>query len=182
MPPKRSTIINPLTATAAAGLQLGVLGLGTLSGCSGQKLTFGAGPAYPAELRQERVLDIEAYLRPTSLELTNTTATAYPAGRLWLNRRFSAPTPELGVGESLDIPLKRFKDEFGEVWRGGGFFAARTPERLVLTQLETTVPQAWADAQSDAGPDAQSNLETGTRADEAPRVLLGLISISPQDP
>ena len=36
----------------------------------------------------------------------------------------------------LRLELSEFKDEYGQEFRAGGFWATRKPERLVLAQLE----------------------------------------------
>ncbi len=42
------------------------------------------------------------------------------------------------MGQTFVLPLDGFKDEFGDTFRPGGFWAAEDPEQLVLTQIETT--------------------------------------------
>lgn len=96
----------------------------------------GADPQYPYGSKQAEVLDIQVVLKPTRLRFTNTTARAFGPTRIWLNQRFSQEVDAIGVGESFDLKLSGFRDEFGEKWRGGGFWASELPERLVLAQLE----------------------------------------------
>ena len=43
----------------------------------------------------------------------------------------------LAVGETLELDLREFKDQFGSAFRAGGFFASERPQRLVLLQIET---------------------------------------------
>ena len=94
------------------------------------------GPAYPSEKPQARALDIQVFRSSTKITFTNTTAQSYPACRMWLNAWYSREIPPLGIGESLTLNLRTFKDEFGESFRAGGFFAGKRPTRLVLAQLE----------------------------------------------
>ncbi len=112
---------------------------GVLPGCRGGSVPRPAGEAraLPATLTQTETLDIQVFRNVTKLELTNTTARAFEGGTLWLNQRFSRPMEPLAIGESRSIPLKQFLDEFGEPFRGGGFFATEPPDRVVLVQLET---------------------------------------------
>jgi hypothetical protein len=85
----------------------------------------------------KETLDVQVFRRTFSIELTNTTARTFGPSTLWLNRRYSLPIPQLAISETLDLPLKSFKDEFSESFRGGGFFATEAPETLVMAELET---------------------------------------------
>lgn len=107
----------------------------TASGCAGGG-AHNTAARYPYAQNQGEVLDIQVFLKPTTLVLTNTTAREFGPTRIWLNQRFSRDVDSIDVGESLELKLSGFRDEFGEKWRGGGFFATETPERLVLAQLE----------------------------------------------
>lgn len=69
--------------------------------------------------------------------MTNTTAMSFGPSRLWLNRRFSCPIEEWKVGQTLDLHLSVFVDEFGEEFRPGGFFAAENPDKIVHAQIES---------------------------------------------
>jgi len=113
---------------AAALLVLG------LSGCA--KTTIQTGLTYPTGLQRGTTLDIQVFRRMTKIEITNTTAKPYGKSILWLNGRFSKEIDGLAVGQTIVFPLKQFKDEFGESFRGGGFFAAERPERLALAELQ----------------------------------------------
>ncbi len=126
---------------ASLGLLAGVLLaalLAMLDGCAGASAKTGLvqGPAYPRPKHQTRTLDIQVFRGNTKLRLTNTTAHAFGPCTLWLNAQFSRPIDGLEVGQTLDLPLRSFRDEYGDVFRGGGFFAAVKPETLVLAQLE----------------------------------------------
>lgn len=113
-----------------------VLGACSTSGSPG---AGGEPRSYPFELRQERTLDIQVFLNPSTIEFTNTTATAFGPSRVWLNQRYGRDIDALGVGETLVLDLETFRDRFGDPFPSGGFFATDLPERLVLAQLETTV-------------------------------------------
>lgn len=94
--------------------------------------------AYPdAPARDARTLDIQVFRHTHSIELSNTTAAALGKCTLWLNRRYSWPIEGLAVGEHMEIPLKNFKDEFSDTFRGGGFFASEAPDTLVMVEAET---------------------------------------------
>jgi hypothetical protein len=108
-----------------------------LTGCSGGPSPIMPGAVYPAGLARGATLDIQVIRRETAIELTNTTARKFGASRLWLNGRFSRAIEGLGVGQTIELPLSSFRDEFSEAFRGGGFFATEKPDRLVLAELES---------------------------------------------
>jgi len=110
------------------------------AGCAREMTAIpGAGEAYPGGLDRTRTLNAQVFLRDDKqiLELTNTTARSYGASRLWVNQWFSAPIDGLGIGQTLRIPVERLKDEYGESFKGGGFFAIEAPDELLLAELET---------------------------------------------
>lgn len=104
-----------------------------LTGCATPALE--PGPSYPASASRYGSLDIQVYLQGRELVLTNTTALALPAGRLWLNEWYSAATPEIAIGQTLRLPLTSFRDEHGQTIRGGGFFASEAPEEILLVEM-----------------------------------------------
>jgi len=133
---------KPLAAFALLSCALLPLAL-VLGACSGPGSSSGSPGAggepraYPFELRQEQTLDIQVFLNPSTIEFTNTTATAFGPSRVWLNQRYGRDIDGLDVGETLVLDLETFRDRFGDPFPGGGFFATELPERLVLAQLET---------------------------------------------
>lgn len=94
------------------------------------------GPAYPTAAERGEQADIQVFRDNTRLRLTNTTTTDFGAGRLWLNQQFSRPVEGFAPGERLDLDLFSFTDEFNERFRGGGFFATRDPEKVVLVEFQ----------------------------------------------
>ncbi len=120
---------------AALGVGLLGLSLGT-AGCQSGPDVVSYARTYPP-LAQQGSLDIQVVRRVTKIELTNTTARAFGNSTLWLNGRFSLPIDGFGVGETLTLNLRDFRDEFSDAFRAGGFFASETPDRLVLAQIET---------------------------------------------
>ena len=96
---------------------------------------------YPKELPAGPTFDIQVFRRSKTLDFTNTTASPLGPGTIWLNRRFSLPikTP-IGVGQSVSLPLREFRDEFGNPFREGGFWASDTPDPVVLCQIEQDPP------------------------------------------
>jgi hypothetical protein len=82
------------------------------------------------------VLDVQVFRHPTELEFTNTTARTFGPCTLWLNGRYQHDLSGLAVGQTVHLNLKEFRDEFGEHFSAGGFWAADDPELLALTQIE----------------------------------------------
>lgn len=91
---------------------------------------------FPKGLGQGAVADVQVFRRTSTLEFTNTTAKQFAKGTMWLNGRFSRPIDGIAVGQSISIPLNEFRDEYGEPFRAGGFFASEKPDTLVLCQVE----------------------------------------------
>jgi len=96
-----------------------------------------AGRAYPVEMAREPSLTIQVLRDVTVIEMTNTTARAFGPSTIWVNGRFSHEIEGMAVGESLSLSLDAFTDEFGEHFRGGGFFAIVNPDPLVMAEIET---------------------------------------------
>jgi len=96
---------------------------------------------YPRELPAGQTVDVQVFRRSKTLDFTNTTATPLGPGTVWLNRRFSRPLPQpIGVGQTVSLPLREFRDEFGDPFREGGFWASDMPDALVLCQVEQPIP------------------------------------------
>lgn len=120
-----------MTARTIAAIVLGLFLY--LCGCA---TTLAPGPSYPASLERAGAIDVQAKVRDGAIEFTNTTASPLPAGRLWVNAWYSAPTPSVEVGETIRIPVGALRDEHGEAMRGEGFFATEAPEEVLLAELQ----------------------------------------------
>lgn len=118
----------PLIVLAAAVLSAG------MSGCR-SGATIGDEPAYP-DLKQARVLDVQVVRDETRITFTNTSAEAFPACRMWVNRWWSREIAPLDVGATASYDLRDFKDTYGDPFRAGGFFATEAPDKLVQAQIE----------------------------------------------
>ena len=118
----------PLTASIVAVV--------VVLGCTSTK-EIANGRPYPNYLRQDRTLDIQVFMLPTELTFTNTTATRFGPSTLWLNMWFSREIPSIEPGQTLTFKLKDFRDQYGDPFKPGGFWATETPDKLVLAQLET---------------------------------------------
>ncbi len=123
------TLRTPLLLAAAA--------LVWLAGCSSGPTQIRQGPVYKSDLTRAPTANIQVFRRSTTIELTNTTAQAFGPSTIWLNGRFGRAIDGLAVGQSLELRLAEFRDQFDEAFRGGGFFATEKPDRLVLAELET---------------------------------------------
>lgn len=119
-----------LTLIVPATFLTSVLGL---SSCAERQITQGL--TYPQGLSRGTTLNIQVIRKSTRIELTNTTARAFGPFTLWLNGRFSQHIDAFAIGQTLTLTLRDFKDEFGERFRGGGFFAADKPELLILAEI-----------------------------------------------
>lgn len=111
--------------------------LAALGGCQAGNDPNLAGPAFPEEKAQTATLDIQVVRDETHIRMTNTTARSFGKSRVWINKWFSRDIERFDVGQTLEFNLYEFRDQYGEAFRAGGFFATKKPERLVLAQLET---------------------------------------------
>lgn len=118
-------LILPVLATFLGGCQL-----------FNEQLTAEPGPMYPESATMVEVLDVQLFRDVTTLRFTNTTTDDLPASTMWLNKRYSAPIPAVASGETVEVDLRQFVDEFGDTYKAGGFFAQREPAPVVLAQIE----------------------------------------------
>ncbi|MEO1534518.1 MAG: hypothetical protein AAFS11_03030 [Planctomycetota bacterium] len=108
----------------------------TLAGCSSTG-PLKPGASYPSILVRAEPSTIQLVRETRHVEMTNVTARSFGPSRIWLNQWYSAEIEGFAVGETIRLPLTRFTDEFGDSFRGGGFFAAEAPDKLVKAELET---------------------------------------------
>lgn len=143
-----SLLLSQTSRLCRGALVLGGLAvaLAWAGGCTSVAPVDYARP-YPRELPAGQTVDVQVFRRATTLDFTNTTASPLGPGTIWLNRRFSRPIKEpIGVGQSVAIPLGEFRDEFGDPFRAGGFWASDMPDALVLCQVEQA-PASGAEAE-----------------------------------
>lgn len=108
----------------------------SLAACSSRSGEIPSEPTYPAKASSGSI-DVQVVRDETVVRMTNTTARDLASGRLWANRWFSREFPGLKVGESITMSLSEFKDQYGDRYRAGGFFATDRPMKLVQMELET---------------------------------------------
>ena len=125
-------------ANGRSQIMMVILAACLLGGCSSGPTAVPYAREYPAAIKQAETLDIQVFRRTTHIEFTNTTARAFGPCTLWLNRRFNRPIDGLAVGQTMDIKLDDFRDEYSAAFRGGGFFSTEAPDKLVQAQLEIT--------------------------------------------
>lgn len=114
-----------------------IVALTVLWGCGTGGKAPAQGRAYPSALRQASVADIQAFRDGTDVRFTNTSPRTFGPSTLWANARFAHEIKGLAPGEAFEIDLRRLRDQYGEKYRGGGFFASEPPQPLVLLQIET---------------------------------------------
>ena len=110
-----------------------------MSGCQlfNEQLTAPAHSPYPVDIAQGEVFDVQVFRDVAMLKFTNTTTKDFGQSVIWINKRYSLAISGFASGESVELDLHNFVDEFGDVYRAGGFFAQRTPAPVVLVQIET---------------------------------------------
>ena len=135
-------LINPRTRTGPRAGVLCTLGLMlglAPAGCQlfSEQQMADPGPAYPETMPRGRSADVQVFRDVTTLRMTNTTAETFGPGVMWLNQQYSLPVESFEPGETWELDLKSFVDEFGDLFRAGGFFAQRDPAAVVLVEVET---------------------------------------------
>jgi hypothetical protein len=92
--------------------------------------------AYPTGNALQAAVDVHVLRNNTRITFTNTTPDTLGPGTLWLNKEFSAPFEAMPPGQTRTMSLKDFTNRFGQTFRAGGFFATRTPAKLVSAELQ----------------------------------------------
>ena len=92
--------------------------------------------AYPTDLKQGTVVQVQVIPEPTQVKLVNATANSWSNFDLWLNQRYMTHVDSLTAGQTLEIPLDRFWDERGETPISGGWFRYYQPTRITLMQMQ----------------------------------------------
>jgi hypothetical protein len=108
-----------------------------LAGCAGGSVATFDGPVYPADAPQLETLNIQAYAGDQQIVLNSGSARSFGPAEIWLNQWWAAEIDGLPRGAEVSIPLSRFRNEFGLPPRGGGFFATRDADEIVLVELRT---------------------------------------------
>jgi len=111
-------------------------------GCA-RSTAFTESAPYPGGYQKLEPSNIQIFRSGKTIILTNTTATSFGQSTIWLNQWFAREIDGLAVGQTKELALSSFKDEFGDEFRGGGFFAAREPDRIVLAELEIETEAGW---------------------------------------
>ncbi|MDF1808950.1 MAG: hypothetical protein P1U42_04565 [Phycisphaerales bacterium] len=137
---KTKQFIQTRAQCVACSILLGI-GCSTLplGGCQlfNERSTAEPHAPYPEDIAQGEVFDIQVFRDVTLLKFTNTTTHEFGPSVIWINKRYSLPIDGVASGETVELNLLEFVDEFGDVYRAGGFFAQRTPAPVVLVQIET---------------------------------------------
>lgn len=122
-----------LAGAAAASLLCAGL-LMTIPGCASP---YGEPTRpFPQTAEQAYVADVQIFREGPELTLVSATATSYRNVGLWINQRFVQHVEELPAGGRVTLNLFDFRDASGERFRGGGFFAAKEPDPVVIAQFE----------------------------------------------
>ena len=116
-------------------LLITLLGLAAAPGCL-RSAAFTQSDPYPKQYQTLPTSNIQLYRSGRSITLTNTTAQSFGPSTIWLNRWFSRDIEGFEIGETMTLSLADFTDEFGDAFKGGGFFATTAPERIVHAELE----------------------------------------------
>jgi hypothetical protein len=81
-------------------------------------------------------LNVQVTRDETRLTLTNTSARDFGPATLWINKSFAKPIDGFAIGQTLNLDLATFTNQFGDRFRAGGFFATDRPHDVVLAEIE----------------------------------------------
>lgn len=80
-------------------------------------------------------LNVHAFREVTRLRLTNTSDVTFGPATVWVNAAWAYPIDGLAINQRLDLPLNEFRNEYGQPFRGGGFFATEIPTPVVKAEI-----------------------------------------------
>lgn len=124
---------KPWTTSGRWWVGLGALAL--LGACSSSAAPFELRTFPPG--REQQVLPEATVERSgTVMRVSNGSHMTIGPGRMWVNQEFSCPIAGIMPGETVEIDLKAFRNEHGEKFRAGGFWATDPPKRVGLVQVE----------------------------------------------
>ena len=124
-------LMNKQQLHSVLGLGLGV----ALSGCASDQVPFEVRP-YPGGQGQLMLDEAQVQRSGIRLRVVNGSSQAIGPGTMWVNQEFSHPVASIGAGATVELDLSEFRNEFGERFRAGGFWATERPKRLGLVQVE----------------------------------------------
>lgn len=158
---RSSALARPARGLAALALVAATIA----AGCSSGPTPVPYAREYPKNVRQDGSIDIQVFRDTKTIELTNTSGQTFGPSTIWLNARFCRPIDGFAVGQTLKLPLAEFRDQWQDPFRGGGFFAIDTPDRLVLAQIETPTlnvfkPATKPEAEPETQPAAPAELKS----------------------
>jgi hypothetical protein len=94
-------------------------------------------PKYPEDVARTQTLDVQVKREGTQIRVINTSSRTLGPGRMWINMRFSRDVDSLAPSQELELDLREFRDDLGDVFRAGGFFSKEKPDAVVLVQWQT---------------------------------------------
>jgi len=122
----------------AAFLLLGAAVLPSLAGCENMRSDPAkATRAYPFNLTQARVAEIQVFNDGDAMLIVNATVEGWTDADVWLNQRYLHRIEKLSAGQTLRIPLDQFWDARGEGPFPGGLLRYYPPTPIRLVQIQT---------------------------------------------
>ena len=93
--------------------------------------------AYPANLPQARVAEVQVFNDGDAMLIVNATVETWSNVDIWLNQRYLKHVDALAAGQTLRIPLGEFWDVRGEGPFPGGLLRYYPPTPIRLVQIQT---------------------------------------------
>ncbi len=96
---------------------------------------------YPRDSHTTQVADMQVFRDGAKLKIVNSTAKSYRDFDLWINQRFVHHVDSLLAGETLELSLWDFRDEYGDTFNAGGFFRSIPPTPVRLVEIQPAPDQ-----------------------------------------
>ena len=127
------SLAGPVMLVLSAVLVAGTM----LPGCGGRRYDPArATRAYPSELPQSQVVDVQVFREGGNLIMVNATPQSFENFDIWVNRRYMLRVDRLDAGTTRRFWFGDFFDLWGETPVAGGFFRTERPTPAVLVQLQ----------------------------------------------
>ncbi len=91
---------------------------------------------YPHHLHKANAIDMQVFREGDALQIVNSTPRSYRDFDLWINQRYVRRVDVLLVGDTVQISLWDFYDQWGEAFNAGGFWRTDEPMPVRLVQMQ----------------------------------------------
>ena len=94
--------------------------------------------SYPFEQHSLEVVDVHVFREGPQMIIVNGSDRHWESPKIWINQRYMFDSSAIKIGGTVVLDLNLFRDEFGETFSAGGFFAFREAEPLRLVEIQSS--------------------------------------------